>query len=193
MIATLWQIVYWLWVASEIALVIFTRTRRSTGETHDRGSLLILWPVIFFSILFALNYGATYPHTMLLHASPQVQALLRPLGLVLMVVGLAVRWISILSLGRSFSVNVAIHSAQTVYRRGLYSVVRHPSYTGMLLIFLAIGVATRNWVSLGVMLLFPTLALLYRIHVEETALTSAFGAEYTEYSRDTKRLIPGIY
>ena len=36
-------------------------------------------------------------------------------------------------------------------------------------------------------------ALLYRIHVEEAALTGAFGQEYVEYSRTTKRLIPGIY
>ena len=176
-------------------LVIFTRTRRSTGETHDRGSLLILWPVIFFSIFFALGLWRNASHTRILIArfSLRSQNSLRPLGLALMVVGLAIRWIAILSLGRSFSVNVAIHSTQTVYRQGLYSVVRHPSYTGMLIIFLAIGIATRNWISLGTMLIFPTLALLYRIHVEEAALLGAFGPEYAEYSQQTKRLIPGIY
>jgi protein-S-isoprenylcysteine O-methyltransferase Ste14 len=36
-------------------------------------------------------------------------------------------------------------------------------------------------------------ALLYRIHVEEKALCDAFGEEYQEYSRITKRLIPGVY
>lgn len=39
----------------------------------------------------------------------------------------------------------------------------------------------------------PTLTLLYRIHVEETALRAAFGEEYVAYSRKTKRLIPGVY
>ena len=39
----------------------------------------------------------------------------------------------------------------------------------------------------------PTLAVLYRIHVEETALRLAFGADYEDYSRSTKRLIPGVY
>ena len=43
------------------------------------------------------------------------------------------------------------------------------------------------------MLLFPAAALLYRIHVEERALTEAFGAEYVQYSQVTKRLVPGIY
>jgi protein-S-isoprenylcysteine O-methyltransferase Ste14 len=43
-------------------------------------------------------------------------------------------------------------------------------------------------------MLLPTgAALLYRIHVEEQALHGAFGEEYAEYSRVTKRLIPGVY
>jgi protein-S-isoprenylcysteine O-methyltransferase Ste14 len=41
--------------------------------------------------------------------------------------------------------------------------------------------------------ILPTAALLYRIHVEEMALTEAFGPQYLEYSRTTKRLFPGIY
>jgi protein-S-isoprenylcysteine O-methyltransferase Ste14 len=43
------------------------------------------------------------------------------------------------------------------------------------------------------MVVFPTAALLYRISVEERALTEAFGLEYLQYSQETKRLIPGIY
>jgi protein-S-isoprenylcysteine O-methyltransferase Ste14 len=39
----------------------------------------------------------------------------------------------------------------------------------------------------------PTLAVLYRIHVEETALRLSFGAEYEDYCRSAKRLIPGVY
>jgi protein-S-isoprenylcysteine O-methyltransferase Ste14 len=35
--------------------------------------------------------------------------------------------------------------------------------------------------------------VLYRIYVEETALRLAFGADYEDYRRCTKRLIPGVY
>ncbi|MGB7553586.1 MAG: isoprenylcysteine carboxylmethyltransferase family protein [Candidatus Korobacteraceae bacterium] len=101
---------------------------------------------------------------------------------------------AIITLGRSFSTNVAIHATQTVHKTGLFRWVRHPSYAGMLLIFAAIGVSQRNWVSLvAIMLAFPTAALIYRIHVEEIALTEAFGEDYAEYSKVTKRLLPGIY
>jgi protein-S-isoprenylcysteine O-methyltransferase Ste14 len=111
----------------------------------------------------------------------------------LIVAGLIVRWVAIFSLGKAFSANVAIRDTQTLYRSGLYSVVRHPSYSGMLLIFLAIAVADRNWLSAAIVLILPAAALLYRIHVEEAALHHAFGAQYADYCTTTKRLIPGIY
>jgi protein-S-isoprenylcysteine O-methyltransferase Ste14 len=63
----------------------------------------------------------------------------------------------------------------------------------MLIIFASIGLYERNWISLAVVLVLPTAALLYRIHVEEMALTEAFGEKYLEYSRTTRRLLPGIY
>jgi protein-S-isoprenylcysteine O-methyltransferase Ste14 len=36
-------------------------------------------------------------------------------------------------------------------------------------------------------------ALLYRIHVEEFALEDAFGEQYAEYRKTTKRLIPWVW
>lgn len=84
-------------------------------------------------------------------------------------------------------------AAQAVHRRGLYRLVRHPSYLGMEIIFLAAGLHAHNWVSLAVYGILPTLALLYRIHVEEAALLHAFGQEYADYMRATRRLIPWLY
>jgi protein-S-isoprenylcysteine O-methyltransferase Ste14 len=118
---------------------------------------------------------------------------LRLAALVLIVAGLAVRIAAIVTLGRSFSANVAIRSTQTVLRKGPYRVVRHPSYLGMEIIFLAAGIHTHNWASLAIVFVPPTIAVLYRIHVEEAALLGAFGDEYAEYMRATKRLIPGVY
>ncbi len=187
-LSIVFKYLFWAWTASEVLILVVTRTRRKGGQIKDRGSLLILWPAIFCSVWFAESYGETHDHNMFVGAHwPRVVAL------ILLILGLAVRWTAILTLGKSFSANVAIHATQTLNRSGLYRWVRHPSYSGMLLIFAAVGLSTRNWVSLAVMLIFPTAALLYRIHVEEIALTGAFGPEYTQYQRETKRLIPGIY
>jgi protein-S-isoprenylcysteine O-methyltransferase Ste14 len=50
----------------------------------------------------------------------------------------------------------AVHATQTVHKTGLFRWVRHPSYAGMLLIFGAIGLSQPNWVSLAIVLVFPT-------------------------------------
>jgi protein-S-isoprenylcysteine O-methyltransferase Ste14 len=107
--------------------------------------------------------------------------------------GFAIRWMAVITLGKSFSANVAIRESQSVRRTGLYRFVRHPSYLGMLLIFLAIGLHSRNWASLAVALIPTTLALFYRIQVEEAALLEAFGDEYAACRRVTKRLLPGVF
>jgi protein-S-isoprenylcysteine O-methyltransferase Ste14 len=178
----------WAWGASEIVLQVVKRTSRGGGTLKDRGSLWLLLPSIWLSIWLATWYGETHPHTM-----PGGSQSLGIAAILIMLIGLAIRWTAILSLGRSFSTNVAIHTTQTLHKTGLYRWVRHPSYSGMMLSFTAVGLAERNWVSLAIMLVCPTAALLYRIHVEEAALTEAFGQQYIDYSKETKRLVPGIY
>lgn len=187
-ISKLFAVLYWVWISSEVLLQLVTRTTRHSGTIKDRGSLPLLLAAIFGSIWAASWYADTHTHTMLGSAH-----WLKTLALVLMIAGLAIRWTAILTLGLSFSTNVAIHATQTLRKTGLFRWVRHPSYTGMLLNFAAIGIYERNWISLAIVLIFPTAALIYRIHVEEMALTQAFGEDYAAYSRTTRRLFPGIY
>jgi len=180
-----WTGLYLGWVAGEIFIAIATRTRRADAKVQDRGTQGILWIVIIAALSLSGWLQAILPHDMP-HA-------LRPISLGLLVVGLGVRIAAILTLGRSFTANVATHSAQTLEQRGLYSIVRHPSYLGMEIIFLAIGLHARNWICLAVCFIPTTLAVLWRIRVEEIALRALFGEQYTAYSRTTKRLLPGIY
>jgi protein-S-isoprenylcysteine O-methyltransferase Ste14 len=114
-------------------------------------------------------------------------------SLLVIIGGLALRWTAVITLGKSFSSNVAIHATQTVLKTGLYRWMRHPSYTGLLLCILAVGLHTRNWISVLIIFVPTSAVLLYRIHVEEIALREHFGQEYIDYSRATRRLIPGVY
>ena len=184
----LWHALFWTWTASEVLLLLVTRTRRRSGTVRDRGSIVVLWIVIFSSIFAGSWYSETHPHTIFAGAH-----WVRTASVAMLAAGLAVRWTAIASLGSSFSANVAIHADQKLYRKGLFALVRHPSYTGMVIIFAAIGLHMRNWAGLALVLIPTTAALLYRIHVEEAALRHAFGKEYDEYSKSTKRLIPGIF
>lgn len=184
----LWTTLFYAWITSEIGLAIVTRTGRTQGTLHDRGSLYILW-IVIVATLSSIDWIRLWIPSANFSGAPW----LKPLTLFLLVAGLAIRWTAILSLGRAFSVNVAIRPTQQIYRSGLYRFVRHPSYLGMVLIFLAIGLRSRNYASLTVTVVCTTAALLYRIHVEEQALHRAFGPAYADYARSTQRLIPGIY
>jgi protein-S-isoprenylcysteine O-methyltransferase Ste14 len=187
-VSALWQILYWTWVGSEVIIGIVTRTKHSSGKVHDRGSLILLWIVILTSNTVGIWISDTTPPNMFGGAHA-----LKTAGLVVLAMALAIRWSAILTLGKSFSSNVAILDSQKLNRSGLYSVVRHPSYLGLEMVFLAIGLHSRNWLSLAIVVLPTTAALLYRIHVEESALIGAFGEEYIDYSKSTKRLVPGVY
>ena len=183
-----WKILVCVWVASEICLTIATRTRRGSGNVKDRGSMIVIWVTIFLAIAAGETIRYSMPYQMFNGTRwPTLVAIFVVLA------GIALRWTAILSLGKAFSPNVAILSNQTIYRKGLYRWVRHPAYTGSLISFFGLGIQQQNWLA-GIAVIAPiTAAFLYRIHVEEAALNEAFGAEYAEYSRQTKRLIPGIY
>jgi protein-S-isoprenylcysteine O-methyltransferase Ste14 len=187
-VSILWQFLYWGWVVSEVGILVATRTRHSSGDVRDRGSLAVLWLTIVASLIAGIWIGRANAANIFRGA-----LWVRYLSIGLLIAGLIIRWIAILSLGKSFSANVAIHATQRVYKSGLFRFVRHPSYSGLLLIFTSIGLYTLNWLGFAVVILPCTGALLYRIQVEEAALSAAFGVEYAEYSQTTKRLIPAIY
>ncbi|HEY1805147.1 MAG TPA: isoprenylcysteine carboxylmethyltransferase family protein [Terracidiphilus sp.] len=187
-LSALGNALYILWFLSEVAIFVFTRTRSGKGEVKDRGSLLLLWVVIFASLYIGPLYADTHAPNMFGNAH-----WLRYAGLALLIAGLAIRWTAVLSLGRAFSANVAIRSEQKLKTNGLFRFARHPSYFGLLLVIVAIGLHGHNWIAFAIAVVPPFAAISYRIHVEELALTSAFPDSYAAYSRRTKRLIPGIY
>jgi protein-S-isoprenylcysteine O-methyltransferase Ste14 len=187
-LGTLWIGLYWTWFALEVAIAVGTRARRGNANVQDQGTQVMLWAAIILS----LTASGWMRHLQLadMHIS---ERWLRPATVALLAAGLVVRITAIFTLGKWFTANVATHAAQTIQRAGLYRIVRHPSYLGMEIIFLAIGLHTHDWTCLAAAFITPTLAVVYRIHVEEAALLGAFGEEYADYMRTTKRLIPGVY
>jgi len=111
----------------------------------------------------------------------------------LLLLGLALRWTAVYTLGKYFTGIVVIKSDHQLVRRGLYNHLRHPAYTGALLAHLGLGLSFSNWISLVLSSVPFLVAAFYRMRVEERALADAFGAEYVAYCQDSKRLIPWLY
>ena len=177
-----------LWGVGEILVIMLTQTGRGEGKIQDRGSQIILLIVIVVSLNIDGWLHRFFPIDM-----PGSHSWLLPAALGILLLGLGIRSVAIVTLGKAFSTNVAMRAGQRLERSGLYRLVRHPSYLGLELILLAFALHAQTWACFAVVLIPPTLAVLYRIHVEEMALCQAFGADYEDYSRSTNRLIPGVY
>lgn len=116
-----------------------------------------------------------------------------PVGLAVAAVGIGVRVWAIVTLGRFFSPVVQIERDHRIVRAGPYRWVRHPSYTGLLLTLVGVGLTVGAVTGVALALAIAAVPFGYRIRVEERALAARFGAEWTEYARSTWRLFPGVF
>jgi protein-S-isoprenylcysteine O-methyltransferase Ste14 len=116
----------------------------------------------------------------------------RWLGVVLFAAGGALRLWPVFVLGDRFSGLVAIQPGHKLVTTGLYGIIRHPSYAGLLVNALGWALAFRAGVGVILTALMVP-PLLARINAEEALLRSHFRGEYEAYQRRTWRLVPGVY
>jgi protein-S-isoprenylcysteine O-methyltransferase Ste14 len=171
------------WALLELALRVREARQGKGRRAHDRGTRALVAIAIGLAILAAVAASR----------SPQLPAAVRLVGLIAMWLGLAVRIWAIASLGAAFRTTVEVDPGQRVVSSGPYRWVRHPSYTGLLLIVAGFGLARGTWLSLAAGLLLPLPALGRRIHVEEAELNRVLGDAYRGYQASTARLLPGVW
>lgn len=116
----------------------------------------------------------------------------RWVGLAAFVAGSLLRVLPVFVLQDRFSGLVAIQKGHRLETRGLYSLIRNPSYLGLLISSVGWALVFRSGVGvlLALSLLVPLVA---RIRAEERLLREHFGAQYEKYCSRTWRLLPGIY
>ncbi len=115
------------------------------------------------------------------------------IGFTFLIVGAILMVISRLQLGKYGTPVVHTGEDHKRVNRSLYKYIRHPMYTGGLLVSFGPFLAFRSlFVLIGIIIInIPILSM--RIKIEEDTLIGAFGDEYREYMKNTKRLIPLIY
>ena len=169
------------------AVAPLTQGSLSPGVREDRGNR---WVVAAFGVIGLVDgyLPAWSDRTGFLAMAEAV----RWPGAILYTLGGGLRFWPVLVLGRRFSGLVAIQEGHELVTGGVYGLVRHPSYLGMLAMTLGWGLAFRSW--LGVILAALTiLPLIARVQAEERLLASEFGAPYAAYRARTWRLLPWLY
>jgi protein-S-isoprenylcysteine O-methyltransferase Ste14 len=115
------------------------------------------------------------------------------IGLCLMWCGVALRLWSFRTLGRYFTFVVQTSGDQPVITNGPYRAIRHPSYAGLLLAVMGVGLFLGNWLSFASLTVAWAAGLVYRIRIEEKALLGNLGADYRAYAATHKRLVPFVW
>src|SRR5712692_7197317 len=169
-------------------VALFSGGNLSPGEREDRGNRWVLAAFGLFGLLLAYLPAYTYRTEFWTLDGDAM----RWLGVGLFAAGGALRIWPVFVLGRRFSGLVAIQPGHTLVTDGIYGIIRHPSYLGLLVSSLGWALAFRSGVGvlLTALLLPPLLA---RIRAEDTLLRSHFGGAYDSCCRRTSRLIPGLY
>jgi protein-S-isoprenylcysteine O-methyltransferase Ste14 len=167
---------------------LLTEGNLSSGEREDRANRWVLLVFALLGLLAAFLPAYTDRREFWTLDGDAV----RWLGVALFAAGGALRLWSVFVLGRRFSGLVAIQPGHRLVTSGVYGVIRHPSYAGLVANALGWALAFRSGVGimLTALIVPPVLA---RIRAEEALLRQHFGAEYDDYCRRTWRLVPGLY
>jgi protein-S-isoprenylcysteine O-methyltransferase Ste14 len=170
------------------AAALFAGGNLSPGEREDRGNRWVIAALVVIGLLAAYLPAYTDRREFWTIDGDAV----RWGGVVLFAAGGALRLWPVVVLGNRFSGLVAIQPGHTLVTNGIYAVIRHPSYLGLLVNSLGWALAFRSGVGvlLSALLIPPLLA---RIHAEERLLHAQFGEAYDAYRARTARMIPGLY
>lgn len=184
---TIFIITWVFWFLTEVLLNRLFQSKIVKPKGLAKKSLVLIW----ITLVMVIPAGAVC--ALRIPAPIDSSTFLWEVGLLVILFGIMIRFIAVLTLGRFFTMDLAIHHDHRLVKTGLYKYIRHPSYTGSLVSILGLGLSINNWISLAIIFIPLLVSFLYRIHVEERLLLEVDGLGYDEYKRQTKRLIPLVY
>lgn len=179
-----WLVVvaYWFWSARGV------KTPART-EAPMRRIVFYVLPLVVAVLL--LGPGHWFGHGILREPFASHSATVASIGLALCVLGAAIACAARYTLGKNWSGAVQLKEDHELIERGPYRYVRHPIYTGLLLLFLGNAIMVGEWRGLlAVAIVF--VSFWHKLSLEEAWLAQHFGARYAEYVSRTKALVPGV-
>jgi protein-S-isoprenylcysteine O-methyltransferase Ste14 len=157
-------------------------------DSKDDGSLPVLLAGMQVALLLA--FFLAFVHSWMF--PPRAKLPLFAVGLSLILLGSLLRRYCFRTLGEYFTGDVRARSDQPVIGTGPYTLIRHPSYTAGMMMFIGIGLALGSWLSFAVTAIGAIATYWYRVTIEERALVSTIGDPYRLFMKDRKRFIPYI-
>ncbi len=181
-----------LLIATAIVWLVFelrqSANHRVEATVADQGSRPVLRISMGVGAIGAIVLSNAVPAAQITN-----RAVTAWVGLVVLWCGIALRLWSFHTLGRYFTFTVQTSGDQPVITDGPYRWIRHPSYAGVLLAVIGVGLFIGNWLSLAALTVAVVVGLVNRIRIEEQALLADLGDRYRDYAATHKRLIPYVW
>ena len=173
------------WIITEIVGgIIIPRRRRGSSEVQERNHGLNFTTWLGWEALLVFTLVSVSFKLFILPGDAFFA------GIIILLLGVGIRQWAVAVLGKYFSHVVGIQKDQKVIDIGPYHYVRHPSYTGILLIQIGIALMFQSWAAVLVAIISFSLAYGHRILKEEKFLVEKLGDDYRKYITKTKRIIP---
>lgn len=176
-----WLTVVFWWILDFYVIVL---KRSGYYKVLERKSKFIIIFLILLGVFLAI-----YPESFRSVWRTREFGLFQIVGSVVLMIGVGVRFVSVLTLGKHFTPDIGVLQDRRLVTKGLYSKVRHPSYTGEIIAFLGLAIIFQHFPSSIFIFVFPAAAFVYRAFVEEKKLIEEFGEEYLEYRKRTRMFI----
>jgi protein-S-isoprenylcysteine O-methyltransferase Ste14 len=177
-----------------VGLQAFSSTEGIRGRKGEAGKFVfrqrIVRVVLVLSLYIALFFIPFFDrHAMGVFNDGSVA---RWLGVVLSALGFALVFWSGVVLGRQYSADVTIQKEHHLISSGVYRLIRHPRYLGIIALSIGISYVFRSWIGLIASLFFFAI-LIFRIRDEESMMHKEFGMQWEAYCKHSWRLIPYIF
>lgn len=177
----------WLWILLLVVwLVLWFSMKRAKKRESPAELLQHVIPVVIGSWLM---FGPARDWPFLnVRVLPKVPAIWLT-GFIVTVLGVGIALYARLSLGSNWSSTVMVKSGHELIRTGLYSRIRHPIYTGLVLGMVGTAMIRghlRNWI--GVALILGS--FYFKARREEQLLRQEFGAEWDSHAQRTGMFLP---
>ena len=114
------------------------------------------------------------------------------IGGIFMVCGGGLFFAGLVSLGRGLTPLPYPKEGAKLIRTGAYSLVRHPMYSGGLVLCLGWALYVQGWLTLGYVIALSVL-IDVKSRYEEKWLTEKFPTKYASYKKRVRKLIPFVY
>jgi protein-S-isoprenylcysteine O-methyltransferase Ste14 len=178
-----------IWISLLLFWIISGRNNKKSLHKESLFKRFLLYWLPLLIAMLLLGPGEWFGDSLIRENFVEHTNLVGSIGLLIAFVGLLIACGSRYLLGKNWSLSVQKKDNHELIISGPYSILRHPIYTGILLIFIGNSLIVGDYRGI-IAVLIVFFSFWFKLKKEEKWLTEIFGEKYLNYTENTKAIIP---